>query len=239
MHTRPMALVVAHRGGAGPHPENTLEALAFGAEAGADMVELDCQLSRDGVVVALHDVDLRRHWGVARPVVDLTWAEISLLRHRGYRLPRLADVLEGLPVPLMLDVPNPAVATACSVLTEGMGATGRCLLAGPALALANLREDHPGARLALTWERRGLAPPDILAGVEPEYFNPHWRVVTPGLVARAHASGLCVSTWTVNYPWLLRRVLRAGVDVVITDNVPLARRLACPRPEHDQDSSGG
>ena len=51
---------IAHRGASGRYPENTRLAFAKAIEAGADMIELDCQLSRDGHVVVFHDERLNR-----------------------------------------------------------------------------------------------------------------------------------------------------------------------------------
>ncbi|TMB12920.1 MAG: glycerophosphodiester phosphodiesterase, partial [Deltaproteobacteria bacterium] len=53
-------LVIAHRGASGTSPENTLAAFRRAAELGADMIELDVQVTRDGAVVVIHDYTLER-----------------------------------------------------------------------------------------------------------------------------------------------------------------------------------
>ena len=57
----PVPLVYAHRGGAALRPENTIAAFDHGLALGADGLELDVHLSRDGVVVVHHDADARAH----------------------------------------------------------------------------------------------------------------------------------------------------------------------------------
>lgn len=214
-----MATIIAHRGGGPAHPENTLEALQAGLALGADMVEIDCKLSRDGVVVVVHDSTLKRVWGLRRAVADMEWAEVAAVRRGRYRVPRLEEVLSAVPAALMVDIPGPAVAEACAVVARRASSLERCLFAGHTGGLVHLRHGHPDARVALSWERRRLPSASLLASLRPEYFNPHWRLATRSLVARMHDSGLAVSAWTVNQRWAMRRVLAAGVDAVITDNV--------------------
>lgn len=72
-----MPTLVAHRGYAARWPENTLPALAAAAAAGARWVEVDVQLSADGIPVLLHDADLARAAGQATPVFELTAAELA------------------------------------------------------------------------------------------------------------------------------------------------------------------
>ena len=72
---RPM--VYAHRGGAALAPENTLRGLRRRAGAGADGIELDVRLSRDGVAVVIHDPTLDRTTDATGPVDGRTAAELA------------------------------------------------------------------------------------------------------------------------------------------------------------------
>lgn len=191
------------------------------------MVELDCKLTQDGVVVVLHDHTLKRVWGVPRAIGDLDWEQVAALCKDGHHVPRLSDVLAAVPVPVMVDVPGPKVAAASAELAHEAGALGRCIFAGHTAGLFQLRKDFPRARLALSWERPDPPPAQLFAALKPEYFNPHWRLARPDVVRRMHEAGFGVSTWTVNHRWSMRRVLSAGVDAVITDKVSrLAALLA-------------
>lgn len=73
--TRP--LIVAHRGASAYAPENTLAAFALAIEAGADGVEFDVRLSKDGVAVVIHDATLTRTAGIDKRVADLTARQLS------------------------------------------------------------------------------------------------------------------------------------------------------------------
>lgn len=115
-------IVYAHRGGAGLRPENTLAAFDHGLELGADGLEFDVHLSRDGVVVVHHDATLERTTNGRGAVAERTAAELEALdaayafrgspdgpafpfRDRGYGIPRLRDVLRRYPgVPLIIEL---------------------------------------------------------------------------------------------------------------------------------------
>ena len=71
------AQVWAHRGASGYAPENTLESFALAAEQGADAIELDVQLSRDGELVIIHDETTERVSGKEAWVKDLTLRELK------------------------------------------------------------------------------------------------------------------------------------------------------------------
>ena len=72
-------LIIAHRGGAALAPENSAEALRAAAQAGADAVETDVRLTRDGALVCIHDADLLRLSGDPRAVADLDLATLRRL----------------------------------------------------------------------------------------------------------------------------------------------------------------
>ncbi|MCL2834654.1 MAG: glycerophosphodiester phosphodiesterase [Treponema sp.] len=74
-----MMKITAHRGYSGQYPENTMLAFEKAAEAGADEIELDVQLSRDGKVVVFHDESLERLTGVGKMVMELTLDELAKL----------------------------------------------------------------------------------------------------------------------------------------------------------------
>src|SRR5687767_15686111 len=68
---------IAHRGASGHYPENTRLAFTKAIQAGADMIELDCQLSRDGHVVVFHDEQLQRTAGVRGTLHSKTLAQLK------------------------------------------------------------------------------------------------------------------------------------------------------------------
>ncbi|HUT25830.1 MAG TPA: glycerophosphodiester phosphodiesterase family protein, partial [Sumerlaeia bacterium] len=97
--------LVAHRGASHDAPENTLASVNLGWERGADGVEVDVYLSKDGRVVAIHDGSTKRTAGFDKAVRDQTLAELKTLdagswkaeKWKGERIPTLAEVLDTIP----------------------------------------------------------------------------------------------------------------------------------------------
>jgi glycerophosphoryl diester phosphodiesterase len=212
-----VTITIAHRGDPVNHWENTLEAFQSAASLGADMVELDCKLTRDGHVVVLHDTTLRRPWGVPRAIEALRWDEVSAIRRNGYRIPGFAEVFSAVQLPVMVDVPSVEVLEAAYRVATAANALDRCVFAGHTGALVRLRQLSKSARIALSWDERKLPSAELLDSTKPEWFNPYWELAAPGAVERMHAAGIGVSVWTVDQPRAMRKVLRAGVDAVITN----------------------
>jgi glycerophosphoryl diester phosphodiesterase len=86
-------LCIAHRGASIEAPENTLLAFARALELGVDGIELDVQVTRDGVAVIFHDSTLTRLTGTRGRLADRTWAELQKLRVQAEPIPTLADAL--------------------------------------------------------------------------------------------------------------------------------------------------
>ena len=98
-----MTKVFAHRGASGYAPENTLPAFALAEEQGADGVELDVQLTRDGQVVVIHDEKINRTSDGEGFVRDYTLEELKAFsfhaqmeEYRGVKIPTLEEVLKTL-----------------------------------------------------------------------------------------------------------------------------------------------
>jgi glycerophosphoryl diester phosphodiesterase len=105
-------MVLAHRGASAHAPENTLAAFRLASEHGADGIELDAKLSRDGEVVVFHDLTLERTTGMQGRVKKLTFAELRKLeagshkaeKYRGELIPTLDEVFETVGKQLYVNV---------------------------------------------------------------------------------------------------------------------------------------
>lgn len=227
--------VVAHRGNSAAAPENTLAAIASAVACGADSVELDVQLTLDGVPVVIHDDTLDRTTDGSGPVSATAAAEVTALDAGAWfgqqfadeRVPLLTDVLDLLAaagdVELLLELKGPwdtddVRQVAAAVVDRGLAE--RVVAQSFSVATVEVL-----ARVAPVL-RRGLlvadAGDDLLELCRPlgtSAWNPHGPALRarPELVARAQAAGLTVTPWTLNDPeeWAAARAL--GVDGIITD----------------------
>jgi glycerophosphoryl diester phosphodiesterase len=214
------AIAIAHRGEPILHRENTLPALAAAVALGADMVEVDLRRTRDGEIVVLHDQTLERLWGVAASVGDLDLAEVAALGDGDVRIPTLRAVLDAVPLPLMIDLTRREVVPGGLEAVLAAGALDRSLfVTGNVEAVRLLRGLSGAARIGLTWVEGPEPPLALLRELGAEYWNPIFGCVNPDGVAAVHEAGSRVSTWTVDEPADMTRVLDAGVDAVVSNHI--------------------
>ncbi len=233
----PRPLVFAHRGGSALAPENTMAAFDNGLALGADGLELDVHLSRDGVVVVHHDPLLDRTTTLRGPIVERTVDEL-----RRADVPTLAEVFvryrdPRIIVEMKVNTAELAAATidvirkADAVERVCLGSFGlRVLRAAraiePAIATSGAREEVRWAlyRSWVRWPVSGMA----YTGYQIPELAGSTRVVSPRFVEYAHDAGLGVQVWTVDSEDQARRLLAMGVDALITDRpdviVPLVRQ---------------
>ncbi|MEX2207512.1 MAG: glycerophosphodiester phosphodiesterase [Myxococcota bacterium] len=212
---------IAHRGASVDELENTLEAFALAIEQGADMIETDLHLLRDGVVALYHDDEIG-----GAPVASLTLAELR------ERLPRAATLQETLDrfgerIAWNLEIKSPPAGDYPGlerlVLDDvrRRGLLARTLFSSFSdSVLARCREIEPLARLGtLVWIRQ---PGDILgraSGVRAEAVHLHLLLATEERVREAHDAGFRVNVYTVDDPEAQRRLASYGVDGIFT-NLP-------------------
>ncbi|HET6856804.1 MAG TPA: glycerophosphodiester phosphodiesterase [Streptomyces sp.] len=218
--------VVGHRGDPYRFRENTLASLRSAVERGADAVEIDVRLTRDGVPVLLHDDSLHRLWGPERLLADLTAKDLRELTSGGVPTLREAVLAVG-DHRLMIDLPD---ATEASVRTV-VGAVRECgagerayYCAGPTTMLA-VRAADPGAEIAMTWKTSAPPRRALIEAVRPRWLNYRFGLTTPGLVDRVHRDGMLVSVWTADTRRTMRRMVDRGVDSVTTNRVDVLSGL--------------
>ena len=231
-------LVFAHRGGSALAPENTVVAFDRGLELGADGLELDVHLSRDGIVVVHHDGTLDRTTTLGGPIAERTADELA-----GVGVPTLAEVLARYPdarviVEMKVDTAELARAVIAAVRVADavgrvcLGSFGRRVLRAaralePAIATSAAREEVRWAlyRSWIGWPV-SRAP---YGGFQVPEWSGRTRVVSPRFIAAAHKAGHRVQVWTVDSEDDARRLLGWGVDALITDRpdiiVPLTKHF--------------
>ncbi|HEY1466046.1 MAG TPA: glycerophosphodiester phosphodiesterase [Acidimicrobiales bacterium] len=224
--------VHAHRGSPDPSSgilENTIDAFVGSARLGADGVELDVRLTRDGALAVHHDPVIPD----AGPVADLDVCELPA------HVPLLDAVLDacmGLTVNIEIkNLPNEPGFDAGEQLALGVGALlierGRpenILVSSfwaPSLdAVMGCDTEISTGLLVPAW----FGAEDALELAIDHGFgalHPEVSLLSPELVLAAHEAGLSVAAWTVNELTALRCALDWGVDTVITDDVVSAVAL--------------
>ncbi len=222
-HNGPMRTVtaVAHRGDPYRHRENTIDSLRSALQLGADAVEIDVRLTRDGVPVLLHDETLKRLWERDRPLTSLSSAEVQGLTAGG--VPTLAEALaatDGSRV--LIDLPGGPPARAVRRIVDvvrACGAEERVYYCAGAQTMLAVRAAAPSAEIALTWTTLAPPRPALLDAVRPRWLNYRFGLVDRDLAARVHRGGHLLSVWTPDTRRSMRRLLGMGVDSITTNRI--------------------
>ncbi|MFY4718496.1 glycerophosphodiester phosphodiesterase [Streptomyces sp. LaBMicrA B280] len=212
---------VAHRGDPYRFRENTLDSLRSGLDRGADAVEFDVRLTRDGVPVLLHDDTLERLWEVARPLSALSAEEVRGLTDGG--VPTLAEALavtgdSRVMVDLCGRVTRRTMERILDVVRQS-GAGDRVYYSAGAETMLTVRAADPAAEIALTWTTLAPPRPALLAAINPRWLNYRFSLVDHDLIAQVHRAGRLVSVWTPDTRRSLRRLMALGVDSITTNRI--------------------
>jgi glycerophosphoryl diester phosphodiesterase len=232
--TRKPVAVTAHRAGAGTRvPENSLSALRGAIADGAEFAEIDVQLSADGVVMVLHDQDVRRLTGVAKRLRDMTRAEIQALdmggrvgpQFQGERIATLEEFIDAARGKIKLNIElkyyghDPRLADRVVRLLHDKDFAGQVVITSLEYrGLAEVRRLDPRIQVGYIV----TASVGDLTRLDLDFLSLNQRQVTPELMRRVRAHGLGVHAWTVNKRTDMVRMIHRGVDNLITDDAALA-----------------
>lgn len=236
-----MPLIIAHRGASEDAPENTLAAFRLAWEQGADAIELDLRMTRDGHIAVLHDADLRRVAGDSRRIAELTAAslrELDASRTKGgrwsdARVPLLEEVLADVPLgrQVFLEIKEGIeMLPVLRRIIEGGSLSGSqiTVLCFELPVLIQVKRLLPALDAAWVVNYPSVLGFERLVGTAVEHgldaldVSVSWPL-DERRVSRAHDAGLKVHVWTVDDASRARELIRAGVDG-ITTNAPLRLR---------------
>ena len=230
-------LNIAHRGASGTFPENTLSAFRAAIDAGADMCELDVQLTRDGAVVVIHDDTVERTTDGKGEVAKLTLEELKRLDAgvkfkggaiKGERIPTLDEVFEitGGKCGLNIELKAAGVENQVAQIMQARNAFGDSIVSSFDWDyLKKIQQLHFNIRVGLLAEEK---PVDLMmnaVAMRAHSINPRWDMVTADLCKAAHERGLMVYTWTVDADARMRALIECGVDGIMTNYPERLRKV--------------
>ena len=235
-------LVIAHRGLATVHQENTLPAFEAALDAGADIIETDVHLSKDGQVVISHDSSLKRLTGGHGHIRDFSANELRQIDlGGGVGFPTLSETLERFPdTRFNIDLKTPEVVSAFVDTVIQHRATSRILAASfdentriqavsrlSGVATSASRSHYlPG--LLCSALRRGRCLSDIFRGVDAIQMPISFRgipVATPRFIRQLVDLGKQVHVWTIDDEVTMQRLVDIGVDGIMTDRPTLLKQV--------------
>ena len=236
-------LIIGHRGALGYRPENTMPSFEHALALGADCVEFDVHLTRDGVPVVIHDETVDRTTNGHGFVHEHTLTELQSLDagawfssdYAGARVPTLEELLywaskSGMAVdveiknaPIFYDgIENRVVAA----LRQADMTDQAIVSSFDHVAVQRVGELAPEITLGVLYGARPVDAGRALADlVGATVLLPHVSYVRPVDVAVAHEAGLAVIPWTTSDEARVCELLEARVDGICSNHPDVVRRL--------------
>ena len=233
--------VLAHRGASAYAPENTLSAFRKATEQRSDWLELDVQQTRDGRLVVFHDLRVERTTNGSGALRDLTLEEVRKLDagswfgedFAGEIVPTFEEVVAFAREAGVRIFPEVKDARFYPGIEERLVATLRAyeyedstiVQSFDPASLEKVRQLSPRLRLAALYTTANPLKEDPPA--RAEVVGPPWELIASDetLVRDAHAAGRHVVVWTVDGAGLVRRMIDARVDGIITSRPDFVRSL--------------
>lgn len=220
--------ITCHRGYSAVAPENTLPAFQAAIDLGADCVELDVQMTADGVVMVSHDPSLKRCTGVDRRICDMSYEEVRRLdagsffspEYAGTQIPTLQEVIDLCKGRIRLNIeikdnaktPELEAETARLILENGI-TDEVCVTALNYHSLEKIKaadsEIRTGYILAVGIGNYYDLP-------DADFFSVETTFITAGMVSKIHLLGKTVSAWTVDREADVSTLRSKRVDDLIT-----------------------
>jgi glycerophosphoryl diester phosphodiesterase len=212
-------LIIGHRGASAVAPENTIAAFQAASDAGADGVEFDVRLSRDGVPVIIHDDTLQRTVGLRKRVADLTAEEL-----REVAVPSLRDLFElmarnTLILYLEIKENSAELSARCCELINEFSFAERVIV--ECFDLRVLKQIDSSVKTAALFDSRLYTHRNSIEKaleVEASVIALNHRLASPKLVEQARLAGLRVVVWTVDSPAWVALARTMQVEALITNN---------------------
>ena len=244
-------LVIAHAGGEGLGPANTISAMRASFAAGADVNDADVHITADGVLVAIHDDTVDGTTNGTGLVIDKTLTELQSLdaawsfagpnndyplRGKGITIPTIEEVLTSFPNVLtsleFKDDTGPAPQVMCTLLRR-LGRTSSVYISSDMdPAIDEFKAICPEVTTTVTdamvpvmlaAQASGTAWCSPVPIGQPPYSEA--RKPTAATLKWSHDHGLANFTWTIDDPDTIRYLARIGMDGVYTRRPDIARKV--------------
>ena len=240
-------VVIAHRGAGAYYPENTMIAFRSAYEMGAEMIELDVTLSKDGIPVVIHDEDLDRTTNGKGKVADKTLKELKELdagswfdsKFQGERIPTLEEVLEFASGKISLNIEiKPETVTdtvhggveerVLSLVKEYEMEQYVLFSSFDYRAIEHLKAldvDIYGALLYNEPQSRKRSPSKLVQDYQANAFNCSYRQYSKKWADELKNAQIPVYIYTVNSKRTMKKVIGRGVSGIFTDKPDVLKEL--------------
>jgi len=240
-------IIIAHRGASAYYPENTMIAFEKAVELGAEMIELDIALSKDGIPVVFHDAKLNRHTNGTSYLKYYTLEELKKLdagswfdpKFSNQTIPTLQEVLEFASGEIALNIEIKTEAVSDNIkngieekalqLVKKLGMENHVLFSSfDYRAVRHLKKLDPNMPVALLYERRQsnrLLPHQLVETYGADAFNCSYRQLSRKWIANLNEHHIPTFIYTVNSQNRMQKLIEGGVHGIFTDKPDVLRNV--------------
>ncbi len=235
--------IIAHRGYSGAYPENTMLAFRKAAACGADGIELDVHLSRDGEVMIIHDEALVRTTGRPGSVSDYTRSELEAINARNTMGPdgpftpipsleEYLDFISGTDLYTNIELKTapvyyPGIEEKTLSLVRRFGLESRIIFSSfNWLSVFRIKKLAPEIPAGLLYEGAAIRNMGAaMNGMGIECYHPSFSLLSDEAVAELQGEGIRINAWTVNSRSDMLQCHRWHLDSIITNEPEEAGKL--------------
>jgi glycerophosphoryl diester phosphodiesterase len=242
-----MTKIFAHRGSAGTHPENTMIAFYEAERVGADGIELDVQLTKDGQIVVIHDETIDRTTDGTGWVKDFTYRELQQFnavykfadQYDVCRIPLLEEVLAWIhPTSLLLNIELKNGLIAYEGLEQKVIDMIRHYGLEERTVLSSFNHNSmlfchhlaPNIETGLLYMEPLYDPWKYVRVMKAKGLHPYHRTVTESFLQQARHHGIAIRPFTINKESLMKKMFAYEVDAIFTDYPRLAKEVIKKTP---------
>jgi glycerophosphoryl diester phosphodiesterase len=232
--------IIGHRGGVAGYPENTLAAFKKAVELGADGVEFDVQLTKDGEIVVIHDEFIDRTMNGSGLVKDHTFAELRDMNvgeffnseFKNQKIPTLREVLEIVKdmeiinIELKNHLSYPNLETKVLKLVDEFKIRDEVIISSfNHYSLEKIKKIQPAIKTGALLMAKIINPADYAFKRGFDALHMQFLTIDQTTIEKAHFMGMKICAYTVNYSESAIDLLEKGVDMIITDNIEMIQKL--------------
>ena len=221
-------LIVAHRGASAYEPENTIRSFEGAFKLGADFVELDIRLSKDGALVVIHDEAVDRTTNGSGLVRNLTLNQLKLLdAGKDEKIPTLKEVLEHFDEEnhkFFIEAKEPGLEEKLLETILEHKAQDRVIVTSfYHNVLKKIGDRQKDIRCGVIFACQPVSPEKLAKDARANILLPKFQYVDEEMVSRAHKNNLSIIPWSINNKKDAEKIIALHVDGIVTDKPDLLK----------------
>jgi glycerophosphoryl diester phosphodiesterase len=226
-------MIIAHRGASAYSPENTVAAIIKAFELGADGIEIDVQMSRDGELFLHHDWTLEKLGSETSLVISKTLSELKKLdagkwfapEFAGERIPTLSEALSAVPKGKIVNIEiKKTAADSRDIESKVVRCIRDMKIADDIIissfnhqTIAKIQKSDPDIKTALIISSLLAEPMKYFGNFTCYSIHPLFYFADPKLIEVLHSNNIKIYPWVVNVPEYAGLLMESGCDGIITN----------------------